>query len=674
MSDSVIRLKELLFDTETRALNDVQERLERVTRLEQEASERLDAVFSRAGTDDRLSTAVAEVLHGALRTAQVARHDELADAVAPLVVRTIKTEIINSRDEMVEALYPITGRMVKAYVASAFADMLAQINRRVDSNPFMLRLRSLVSGRSVTELAFTDTNKPRITDVYLIRRGTGELIGRWPNEAGNEREQVMSGVLAAINEFASEAFGDGSAALRQIDLDNTRVYVRASPIYLLAAKCMGAAPEPAQQLIDSAFLSAIEDANAQGRLGTANQPLSRLYTSLNDDIADLMRQEQRSRVSPAFVLLCLVGLALAGWVGWTTFGRYKTAQTQASVEQAIADTRGIAGYPIDIDVEERGRRVRLSGLAPDDGVKTALLGRVRAGLPSVMIEDHVNVLPAAHGELGDAIERAAIETALARATQRLSDVLADLPRLDAVVDGEASDRILARARSHAEDGVRSLHERTALSRSATAQRDLAEKLRVVATDLSGLVSGIELPSPPNKESPGRPPGMVDHARELESAADRLANVTAAVLHARAVQKSQPPPVPAIVRAPDITAFERLSVFVRSHAIFFSDDLALRDEARAGSALDELARLMKETDAYLRVVGYTDAKGAASRNDELSLKRAQTVGEALTSRGVPAERVITVGRHDANQISADIGETSTNRRVEFEIGFDGERRE
>lgn len=95
-------------------------------------------------------------------------------------MRTIRTEILNSRDEMVEALYPITGRMVKAYVASAIRDLAAQINRSVDSNPLMLRLRSVVSGKSIAELALADSAGLQLDGLYLIRRGTGELVCYWP--------------------------------------------------------------------------------------------------------------------------------------------------------------------------------------------------------------------------------------------------------------------------------------------------------------------------------------------------------------------------------------------------------------------------------------------------------------------------------------------------------------
>ena len=44
---------------------------------------------------------------------------------------------------------------------------------------------------------------------------------------------------------------------------------------------------------------------------------------------------------------------------------------------------------------------------------------------------------------------------------------------------------------------------------------------------------------------------------------------------------------------------------------------------------------------------------------------------MTRRGVPAERLVAVGRNDVANLAPSIGDASPNRRVEFEIGFNGE---
>jgi hypothetical protein len=78
MAQDVSKLKELLFDSESRALSDL--------------SRRMDLVFERAGSHERFTASVAGVLDDALRQAEVDRHAELSQAIAPLIVKTIKTE------------------------------------------------------------------------------------------------------------------------------------------------------------------------------------------------------------------------------------------------------------------------------------------------------------------------------------------------------------------------------------------------------------------------------------------------------------------------------------------------------------------------------------------------------------------------------------------------------
>jgi len=308
MSQDVNRLKELLFENESRALTDL--------------NRRMDIVFDRAGSTERFTASVAAVLDQALAQAEIQKHSEVSHAIAPLIVQTIKTEIRGSQDELAEALYPSLGRMVRAYVVSAIRDLMDEINRRLESNRFMLRLRSILTGRSVAELAFVEGQRLKVEEIFLIRRGLGELLAHWPSINGpTAHDQRISGILTAINEVATEAFDADKAALRRIDLGTSLIYLRASPTHLLAAKCRGVAPVAVERLIDEKYLATIERLRALFNGGTdANVPgraLNNLLGDLSDTLetciaeqhAKLMRR--RTGLSPAIVLVWGIGLALA---------------------------------------------------------------------------------------------------------------------------------------------------------------------------------------------------------------------------------------------------------------------------------------------------------------------------------------------------------------------------
>ena len=245
MTHEFARLKELLLDSEIKTLADL--------------GRRLDSVYERAGTAERFTASVASSLDAALRQAEVERHAEMAQAIAPLIVQTIRTEIRNGEQELAEALYPSVGRMATAYVASAVRDLTDDVNRRLESNRFMLGARSLLSGRPVAELAFADGRRLKVEEILLIRRGLGQLVGCWPSgESVAAHGQKVSGILTAINEVATEAFAADQSSLRRIDLGGSLVYLRSSPTHLLAATCSGASPASIERIIDEQFVAAIE--------------------------------------------------------------------------------------------------------------------------------------------------------------------------------------------------------------------------------------------------------------------------------------------------------------------------------------------------------------------------------------------------------------------------------
>jgi outer membrane protein OmpA-like peptidoglycan-associated protein len=125
--------------------------------------------------------------------------------------------------------------------------------------------------------------------------------------------------------------------------------------------------------------------------------------------------------------------------------------------------------------------------------------------------------------------------------------------------------------------------------------------------------------------------------------------------------------------PAPAAREKLEAWTRANAIFFSDDADYRDASSADRKIAELAGLMSGNALTLRIIGYTDGLGGAGRNSPLSLARANKVADELAAAGINRDRLIVVGRPNPLDISADDGTGSPNRRVEFEVGFEGEAR-
>lgn len=81
-----------------------------------------------------------------------------------------------------------------------------------------------------------------------------------------------------------------------------------------------------------------------------------------------------------------------------------------------------------------------------------------------------------------------------------------------------------------------------------------------------------------------------------------------------------------------------------------------------------AALQARPAAEILVVGHTDRVGSVPYNDELALKRAQAVKEALVAAGLPAQGIDTAGRGEREPAvpTADEVAEPRNRRVEISV--------
>jgi len=100
----------------------------------------------------------------------------------------------------------------------------------------------------------------------------------------------------------------------------------------------------------------------------------------------------------------------------------------------------------------------------------------------------------------------------------------------------------------------------------------------------------------------------------------------------------------------------------------------KSELNSGATrkLDQLAQFLSEhKDRRVQIDGFTDSVGSDSYNRELSQRRANSVKNALLTRGIDSTRINTEGYGKAFPVAnnADAGGRQLNRRVEVVIGGD-----
>lgn len=117
----------------------------------------------------------------------------------------------------------------------------------------------------------------------------------------------------------------------------------------------------------------------------------------------------------------------------------------------------------------------------------------------------------------------------------------------------------------------------------------------------------------------------------------------------------------------IRAGDELVLRMPSGITFAVDSYALQPGAQA--TLNEVARTLASYDqTYIDVLGHTDSTGSDAHNQTLSQRRAQSVADYLSSRGVTRARMGIRGYGESQPIATNDSDAgrAQNRRVEIKV--------
>lgn len=183
------------------------------------------------------------------------------------------------------------------------------------------------------------------------------------------------------------------------------------------------------------------------------------------------------------------------------------------------------------------------------------------------------------------------------------------------------------------------------------QNRLAEQSELAATTNELHATRAELASANNVNAAQR--------QQLQDETDRREQAEAAQKEALA----------ALERAGEVKREARGTVITLSGAVIFaSGRYELLPSAR--NKLSEVASALSsgERESKIVVEGHTDSTGSADTNQELSLKRASAVRDALVAQGVNADRVSVEGFGSSRPVADNSSQAgrANNRRVEIVI--------
>src|SRR3954465_10318859 len=128
----------------------------------------------------------------------------------------------------------------------------------------------------------------------------------------------------------------------------------------------------------------------------------------------------------------------------------------------------------------------------------------------------------------------------------------------------------------------------------------------------------------------------------------------------------PPPPPAAAPAAKPKPVAEKITFA-ADVLFDFDKATLKPEGQ--SKLNDLASKVKDINLEVVIaIGHTDAIGADAYNQNLSVRRAESVKAYLVSKGVEANRVYTEGKGEKQPVASNKTKEGRqkNRRVEIEV--------
>lgn len=101
---------------------------------------------------------------------------------------------------------------------------------------------------------------------------------------------------------------------------------------------------------------------------------------------------------------------------------------------------------------------------------------------------------------------------------------------------------------------------------------------------------------------------------------------------------------------------------------FATDSAAISPAVQGDLRKVANSLVRYPNSLVQVIGHTDSDGAASYNQDLSVRRANAVADQIQAGGVPYSRLSIIGRGEEQPVASNLTPEgkARNRRVEVVV--------
>jgi outer membrane protein OmpA-like peptidoglycan-associated protein len=324
----------------------------------------LASIRGRLEDSGRRSVDLAQVLPDAIKAA---RAKALREALEPVFEKIFQSSVRKHTKELAEAIYPVIGPALRNSIAAAIREFAESLNLMVEKSlsfrAIRWRIEALTTGRPFGEILLSRSLLYSVQHVFLVHRKSGLLLCQVAGRTSVLKDaDLVSGMLAAIQDFVSDSFVEGGQDLETVDAGRFKLWIQYGSKAMLVGAVTGSPP-------------------AQLR-GVFRNALDRIHETLYTEL-DTFRQDDLSVFDGAqpYLVGCLLGqsapqgrkpilpwlLATAVILLMISFFAYQARQ-QIRWNRYFAGVKELPGIVV-TGIEKQGGRYVVTGLrdpkAPD---------------------------------------------------------------------------------------------------------------------------------------------------------------------------------------------------------------------------------------------------------------------------------------------------------------------
>ena len=303
---------------------------------------------------------VGRVLPDAIRL-RSQQDTRLITAMVPVTQKALSVSIKQSPQFISDSIAPILGPAIRKAVARAMRGMVQSLNQTLEYSMswkgLQWRWEAFRTGTPFAEVVLLHTLRYRVEQVFLIHKKTGLLLNHVIAEGvSGQGEEVISGMLTAIQDFVRDSFGQGKDdGLESLRIGDLTVWIEQGSGAILAGVIRGAPPVELREV----FQETLETIHAQfsellqSFQGDAT-PFEETRLSLEDCLQAQFEKKSKGLPILFWILLGMLILGLGIWA-------FKVRSEQQQWAQLLERIRQEPGLVV-TSVQDQGSKSFFYGL------------------------------------------------------------------------------------------------------------------------------------------------------------------------------------------------------------------------------------------------------------------------------------------------------------------------